>query len=93
MSLKLVNLVARQRELQVRAAQERTEFALHFEPIEKSLSWADKGIDAFNLIRSRPIIWTSAFAVLVHYKPKVASKVLAVGWGAIKLLKSTKNLL
>ena len=93
MSLKLVNLVARQRELQERAAEERAEFTLHFEPIEKSLSWADKGIDAFNFMRSSPIIWTSAFAVLAHYKPKLASKVLAIGWGAVKLLKSAKNLL
>jgi hypothetical protein len=93
MSIKLVNLVARQRELQERAAEERAEFTLHFEPIEKSLSWADKGIDAFNFMRSSPIIWTSAFAVLAHYKPKLASKVLAIGWGAVKLLKSAKNLL
>ncbi len=93
MSFKLVNLVARQGELRERAAQERAEFALHFEPIEKSLSWADKGIDAFNFMRSSPIIWTSAFAILAHYKPKLAGKVLAIGGGAVKLLKSTKNLL
>jgi hypothetical protein len=93
MSFKLVNLVARQGELRERAAQERAEFALHFEPIEKSLSWADKGIDAFNFMRSSPIIWTSAFAILAHYKPKLAGKVLAIGGGAVKLLKSAKNLL
>jgi hypothetical protein len=93
MSFKLVNLVARQGELRERAAQERAEFALHFEPIQKSLSWADKGIDAFNFMRSSPIIWTSAFAILAHYKPKLAGKVLAIGGGAVKLLKSTKNLL
>ena len=93
MSFKLVNLVARQGELRERAEQERAEFALHFEPIEKSLSWADKGIDAFNFMRSSPIIWTSAFAILAHYKPKLAGKVLAIGGGAVKLLKSTKNLL
>jgi hypothetical protein len=29
---------------------------------------------------------------LAHYKPKLASKVLAVGWGAMKLLKSAKRL-
>ena len=92
MSQKLVELQARQRELQERAAQERSDFALHFEPIEKPLSWADKGIDAFNFVKGTPILWTSAFAVLAHYKPKLASKVLAVGWGALKLLKTAKNL-
>ncbi|OWS71730.1 hypothetical protein CBI30_06530 [Polynucleobacter aenigmaticus] len=93
MSRTLADLQARQKVLQDRAAQERADFALHFEPIEKPLSWADKGIDAFNFMKSSPILWTSAFAVLVHYKPKLASKVLAVGWGTMKLLKSAKNLL
>ncbi|CAM3763156.1 YqjK-like family protein [Polynucleobacter arcticus] len=93
MSLKLAELEVRQKVLQERAAQERADFALHFEPIEKPLFWADKGIDAFNFVRSSPVIWTSVFAVLAHYKPKLASKVLATGWGAMKLLKSAKNLL
>ena len=92
MSQSLAELQARQRVLQERAAQERNDFALHFEPIEKPLSWADKGIDAFNFVKGTPILWTSAFAVLAHYKPKLASKVLAVGWGAVKLLKSAKKL-
>ena len=92
MSQKLSDLQARQKVLQVRAAQERADFALHFEPIEKPLSWADKGVDAFNFIKNTPVLWTSAFAVLAHYKPKLASKVLAVGWGAVKLLKSAKKL-
>ena len=93
MSKTLAELQARQKVLQERAAQERADFALHFEPIEKPLSWADKGIDAFNFMKSTPILWTSAFAVLAHYKPKLASKVLAVGWGTVKLLKSAKSLL
>ena len=93
MSHKLAELQARQRVLQERAAQERADFALHFEPIEKPLSWGDKGIDAFNFVKSTPVLWTGAFAVLAHYKPKLASKVLAVGWGAVKLLKGTKGLL
>jgi hypothetical protein len=93
MSQKLVELQARQRELQEQAAQERAEFSLYFEPIEKPLSWADKGIDAFNFVKSTPILWTSAFALLAHYQPKLASKVLAVGWGAVKLLKGVKSLL
>jgi hypothetical protein len=92
MSRKLAQLQERQRVLQDRAAKERADFALHFEPIEKPLSWADKGIDAFNFVKNTPILWTSAFAVLAHYKPKLASKVLAVGWGAVKLLKSAKKL-
>jgi hypothetical protein len=93
MSRTLADLQARQKVLQDRAAQERADFALHFEPIEKPLSWADKGIDSFNFMKSSPILWTSAFAVLAHYKPKLASKALAVGWGTMKLLKSAKNLL
>ena len=93
MSQKLAELQARQKVLQARAAQERADFALHFKPIEKPLSWADKGIDALNFVKSTPILWTSAFAVLAHYKPKLASKVLAVGWGAVKLLKGAKSLL
>ena len=92
MSQTLAELQARQRVLQERAAQERSDFALHFEPIEKPLSWADKGIDAFNFVKGTPILWTSAFAVLAHYNPKLASKVLAVGWGAVKLLRGAKKL-
>jgi hypothetical protein len=92
MSQKLAELEARQKVLQERAAQERADFALHFEPIEKPLSWADKGIDALSFVKSTPILWTSAFAVLAHYKPKLASKALAVGWGTVKLLKSAKKL-
>ncbi len=93
MSQKLAELQARQRVLQERAAQERADLALHFEPLEKPLSWADKGVDAFNFMKSTPVLWTAAFAVLAHYKPKLANKVLAVGWGTVKLLKSAKSLL
>jgi hypothetical protein len=92
MSRKLSELASRQRVLQERATQERTNFALYFEPIEKPLSWADKGIDAFNFVKSTPVLWVSAFSVLAHYKPKLAHKVLAVGWGTMKLLKSAKNI-
>ena len=92
MSCKLSDLEARQRVLQQRAEKERADFAFHFEPIEKPLSWADKGVDAFNFVKSSPVLWTTAFAVLAHYKPKLASKVLAVGWGTVKLLKSAKKL-
>jgi hypothetical protein len=50
-------------------------------------------VDTFHFLKNNPILWTSAFAALVHYKPKLASKVLAVGWGAIKLLKSAQRLI
>lgn len=93
MSQKLAELEARQKVLQERAAQERADFAQHFEPIEKPLSWADKGMDAFHFLKSSPVLWTSSFAVLAHYRPKLASKVLAVGWGTVKLLKSAKSLI
>ena len=86
-------LERRRHELMIQASRERKEFAEHFEPWEKPLSWADKGVDAVNFIKGNPILWTSAFAALAHYKPKLASKALAVGWGAMKLLKGAKKLI
>jgi YqjK-like protein len=93
MSLPLSVLELRRQELAQQASRERQEFAKHFEPWEKPLSWADKGIDAIEFLQNNPLLWTSAFAALAHYKPKLASKVLAVGWGAVKLLKGAKSLL
>lgn len=93
MMRKLADLEKRQRVLQEQAARERAELAFDFEALAKPLSWADKGIDAFNFVKGSPLIWTSAFAMLAHFKPKIASKVLAVGWGTMKLLKSAKTLL
>ena len=93
MSEHLKALELRQHQLKLQAHRERTEFAEHFEVWEKPLSWADKGIDTVNFLRSNPILWTSAFAALAHYKPKLASKALAVGWGAMKIIKSAKKLI
>jgi hypothetical protein len=93
MSDKLKALEGRQRELMLQASKERTAFAKHFEAWEKPLSWADKGMDAVHFIKSNPFLWTSAFAALAHYKPKLASKVLAMGWGAMKIVKSAKKLI
>lgn len=93
MSGSLKDLEFRQLELKAQASRERNEFSEHFKPWEKPLSWADKGIDTFHFLKNNPILWTSAFAALAHYKPKLASKVLAIGWGAIKLLKSAKKLI
>ena len=93
MSGSLKDLELRQLELKAQANRERNEFSEHFEVWDKPLSWADKGIDTFHFLKNNPILWTSAFAALVHYKPKLASKVLAVGWGAMKLLKSAKKLI
>jgi hypothetical protein len=92
MNEKLKSLELRRLELQEKAKQERNDFAANFEPWEKPLSWADKGIDTFHFLKNNPLLWTSAFAALAHYKPKLASKALAVGWGAMKLLKSAKKL-
>ena len=89
----LAVLEQRRHELQTQANRERKEFSLHFEPWEKPLSWADKGIDTVNFLRNNPVLWSTAFAVLAHYKPKLASKALAVGWGAMKLLKSAKSII
>jgi hypothetical protein len=93
MSSQLKDLELRAQELSAQANRERKEFGEQFEVFERPLSWADKGVDAFHFLKSNPILWTSAFAALAHYKPKLASKVLAVGWGAIKLLKSAKKLI
>jgi len=93
MSATLIDLELRQQELINQASRERKEFAEHFEALEKPLSWADKGVDTFHFLKNNPFLWTSAFAALAHYKPKLAGKVLAVGWGAVKLLKSAKNLI
>jgi len=93
MRVRVKELELRLHELKAQADRERKEFSEHFEAWEKPLSWADKGVDAVNFLKSNPILWTSAFAALVHYKPKLASKVLAIGWGAVKLLKSAKKLI
>ena len=93
MSERIKALEHRQHALKLQAHRERQEFAEHFEAWEKPLSWADKGIDAVNFLKSNPILWTSAFAALAHYKPKLASKALAVGWGAMKIIKSAKKLI
>jgi hypothetical protein len=93
MSNALKALEARRQKLQEQSSRERDEFSQHFEPWEKPLSWADKGVDAYHFLKDNPLLWTSAFAALAHYKPKLASKVLAVGWGAMKLLKSAKRLI
>jgi hypothetical protein len=92
MSQTLKELEERRKSLQTQCAHERKSFAEHFEPWEKPLSWADKGIDAIQFLKSNPLLWTSAFAALAHYKPKLASKVLALGWGAVKVLKGVKKL-
>jgi len=92
MNEKLKSLELRRLKLQEKSKQERNDFAANIETWEKPLSWADKGIDTFHFLKNNPLLWTSAFAALAHYKPKLASKVLAVGWGAMKLLKSAKRL-
>jgi len=93
MSRNLKALEQRRGELERQANRERKEFAQHFEGLEKPLSWADKGVDAYHFLKGNPILWTSAFAALAHYKPKLASKVLAIGWGALKVVKSAKKLI
>jgi YqjK-like protein len=93
MSQDLKALEKRCQELQLQAGKERGDLALHFEPWEKPLSWADKGVDIFHFFKNNPIILTGAFATLAHYKPKLASRILSVGWGAMKLIKSTKSLI
>jgi len=93
MSQTLKELEERRKLLQSQCAHERKAFAEHFEPWEKPLSWADKGIDAVHFLKSNPLLWTSAFAALAHYKPKLASKALALGWGAVKVLKGVKKLI
>ena len=86
-------LEQRRQVLQTQANHERKDIALHFEPWEKPLSWADKGVDIFYFFKDSPFILTGAFAALAHYKPKLASRILGVGWGAIRLIKSAKSLI
>jgi hypothetical protein len=93
MSAQLKALESRQHQLKLQADRERKAFAEHFEVWEKPLSWADKGIDAVSFLKNKPFLWTSVFVALAHYKPKLASKVLAVGWGAMKIVKSANKLL
>lgn len=93
MNQNLKNLILRKKALQARSALERKALAWHFEPLKKPLSWANKGFDVYRFIKDTPFLWTSAFALLVHFKPKVASKFLAVGWSAMKLLRSAKRLI
>jgi hypothetical protein len=93
MSQDLKALEKRRQKLQIQARKERGDLALHFEPWEKPLSWADKGVDIFHFFKNNPIILTGAFAALAHYKPKLAGRVLSVGWGAMKLIKSAKSLI
>jgi len=93
MSQSLEALLERQRVLQAQAAKERQEISSHFTALKKPFSWADKGLEVVQFLKSSPILWTSAFAVLAHFKPKLASKVLALGWGAMKLVKTAKSIL
>ena len=93
MTQNLKVLEKRRHQLQVQANKERQALVLHFKPWEKPLSWADKGVDVFHFFKNNPIILTGAFAALAHYKPKLAGRVLSVGWGAIKLIKSAKSLI
>ena len=93
MSESLKALGLRRHQLELQANKERKEFSAHFKPLEKPLSWADKGMDAIQFLKSSPILWAGAFAALAHYKPKLAGKVLAVGWGAVKLLKGAKKII
>jgi len=93
MNQSLETLLERQRALQAQAAKERQEIRSSFTALKKPFSWADKGLEAVQFLKSTPILWTSAFAVLAHFKPKLASKVLALGWGAMKLVKTAKSIL
>jgi len=93
MSTQLKALESRQDQLKLQADRERKAFSEHFEAWDKPLSWADKGVDVVHFLKSNPVLWTSAFAALAHYKPKLASKVLAVGWGVMKIVQSAKKLL
>ncbi|WP_114662279.1 YqjK family protein [Polynucleobacter necessarius] len=88
----LNTLETRRQALQERSVLERREFAKHFKPWEKRLSWAAKGVDAFPFLKNNPLLWTSAFATLAHYKPKLARKLLAVGWGGLKIFRSIKKI-
>jgi hypothetical protein len=93
MKKNLKTLMMQKKALQARAAQERLNLAWHFEPLKQPISWANKGFEAYRFVKDTPFLWTSAFALLVHFKPKIASKCLALGWSAMRLIRSAKRLI
>jgi hypothetical protein len=93
MTSKLKYLELRRSKLKIQSNRERKEFEEHFEAFKKPLSWVDKGLEAFYFLKNTPILWTSVFTALVHYKPKIASKVLVAGQSVIKFLKIAQKLI
>jgi hypothetical protein len=73
--------------------RERKEFGDHLDVLKLPLSWFDKGLNAFLFFKNNPLLWTSAFTLLVYYKPKLSIKLLLSGQSVITLLKSARNLI
>jgi len=58
--------------------------------LAEPLAWANKGLNAIHFLKNYPLLLSVVFVALTTYKPKLASKVLAVV-GIVKLLKSGLN--
>jgi hypothetical protein len=85
-------LEIRLQDLQTQSNRDRRELGKHFDLLGKPLAWMDKGFRIFYFLKNNPLLWTSAFALIAHYKPKLAREVLA-GLGALKLLKNALKLI
>jgi hypothetical protein len=73
--------------------RERNELRYHLKALKRPISWIDKGLDAFLFLKNNPLLWTSAFSVLLYYKPKLSIKLLLSGQSVISLLKSARKLI
>lgn len=87
MTGRLRMLEIRQQELKTQCNRERRDLGEHINLLAKPLTWANKGLNAIQFFKNYPLLLTGVFVGLTTYKPKLASKVLAV-LGVVRLLKS-----
>jgi hypothetical protein len=90
MTSRLRCLEFRQQELKTQCNYERRNLGQHINSLERPIAWANKGLNVIHFFTNHPLILTGVFAALSQYKPKLASKVLAVVC-VVKLLKSKLN--
>ena len=90
MTSRLRLLEIRQQELKIQCNRERRDLGEFIDSLAKPLAWANKGLNAIYFLKKYPLLLTGAFLAITTYKPKLASKALAVV-GALKLLKNNLN--
>jgi hypothetical protein len=83
-------LEIRKQELKTLCNRERIDLGVHINLLAKPLAWANKGLNAIHFFKNYPLLLSGVFVALTTYKPKLASKLLAVV-GVVKLLKSGLN--